>query len=45
MKTPEEYKNLLNTIYNYFELGLYNISKSYPIYKVYTSDKLYKNEY
>ena len=43
MKTPEEYSKLLNTTYKEFEMGLYNISKSYPLYKTYSSDDSYKN--
>ena len=45
MKTPEEYSKLLNTTYTNFEMGLYNISKSYPLYKTYQNDDSYKKEY
>ena len=45
MKTPQEYKEQLNALYTNFEMGLYNITKSYPLYKIYPNNNSYKHEY
>lgn len=45
MKTPEEYKKILNSTYMSFNLSLEEIINSYPLYKLYPNDNSQKREY
>ena len=45
MKTPEDYKKLLNSSYKSFNLGLEEISHSYPLFKLYPDNSSYKREH
>ena len=45
MKTPEEYKKILNSAYQSFNLSLEEIMHSYPLYKIYPNDDSHKREY
>lgn len=45
MKTPDEYKKTLSSAYKSFNLALDEIRHSYPLYKLYQNNILYKKEY
>ena len=45
MKTPEEYKKILNSATQSFNLSLEEIQHSYPLYKLHPNDSSHKKEY